>query len=112
MRVSSQVTVLYVGWSGLGPIAMLIEDVIGLETDAPNNTVTWELTRMDTHGIKNLRFGNVKTSILAHSRKSKSNVKINVESNSDFNLKVNFQGKSFLYHVKTGSNSFNCKSSI
>ena len=102
----------YVGWSGLGPIAMLIEDVIGLETDAPNNTVTWELTRMDTHGIKNLRFGNVKTSILAHSRKSKSNVKINVESNSDFNLKVNFQGKSFLYHVKTGSNSFNCKSSI
>jgi len=102
----------YVGWSGLGPIAMLIEDVIGLETDAPNNTVTWELTRMDTHGIKNLRFGNVKTSILAHSRKSKSNVKINVESDSDFNLKVNFQGKLFSYEVKKGNNSFDCKSGI
>jgi len=102
----------YVGWSGLGPIAMLIEDVIGLETDAPNNTVTWELTRMDMHGIKNLRFGNVTTSILAQSRISKNNVKINVESNTNFNLKVNFQGKSFLYHVKIGSNSFDCKSSI
>jgi hypothetical protein len=102
----------YVGWSGLGPIAMLIEDIIGLDTDAPNNTVTWQLTRMDHHGIKNLHFGSVTTSILAESRTDKDRVKITVESNNDFHLKVNFQGKDFLFNVKSGSNSFSCNTTL
>jgi len=99
----------YVGWSGLGPIAMLLEDVIGLEADAQNNTVTWQLTRMDHHGIKNFRFGNVITSITAQSRNENDRVKIVVESNTNFTLKIIFRAKTFLFHIKPGNNSFVCK---
>lgn len=47
----------FVGWSGLGPIAGLIEDVIGIQADAPTHTVTWNLTRTDRHGVANLAIG-------------------------------------------------------
>jgi glycogen debranching enzyme len=33
----------FVGWSGLGPIAMLIETILGVELDAPSGTVTWRI---------------------------------------------------------------------
>ncbi len=46
----------FVGWSGIGPIAMLIENVIGLEFDAPENTVNWHLSAPCKHGIENLQF--------------------------------------------------------
>ena len=31
----------FVGWSGLGPIAMLLECVFGLEFDASDNCINW-----------------------------------------------------------------------
>lgn len=34
----------FVGWSGLGPVAMLIEDVFGLDFDASKNEITWRLS--------------------------------------------------------------------
>jgi hypothetical protein len=33
----------FVGWSGLGPIALLIETILGVELDAPAGTVTWRI---------------------------------------------------------------------
>jgi len=46
----------FVGWSGLGPIAMLIEDIYGIEFDAPNHRITWDLRSDGQHGIRNLQF--------------------------------------------------------
>jgi len=46
----------FVGWSGLGPVAMLIEDVFGLEFNAPENLITWDLQTPGRHGLENLRF--------------------------------------------------------
>ena len=47
----------FVGWSGLGPIALLLEQVIGLEADAPADTLTWHLHRTDHHGVEGYRVG-------------------------------------------------------
>jgi hypothetical protein len=47
----------FVGWSGLGPIAMLIENVLGFEVDGRANRVTWDLQRTDRHGILRLPVG-------------------------------------------------------
>ena len=44
----------FVGWTGCGPIALLIEAILGFEVSAPERTVTWRMTRTDRHGIKNL----------------------------------------------------------
>jgi glycogen debranching enzyme len=48
----------FVGWSGLGPIAMLIESVIGVRADALSNTITWYLRAPGERcGVRGLRFG-------------------------------------------------------
>ncbi len=46
----------FVGWSGLGPIAMLIEDIFGMDFDAPENRITWNLQTSGRHGVENLCF--------------------------------------------------------
>ena len=47
----------FVGWGGLGPVANLIEAVIGLDIDAPANTIMWRITKTERHGMKNFTLG-------------------------------------------------------
>ena len=44
----------YVGWTGLTPISILLEDVIGLSVDWPLRRVTWD-RRLDTNGRYGVR---------------------------------------------------------
>lgn len=55
----------FVGWSGLGPIAMLIEDVYGIEFDAPNRSIAWNLQTSGRHGIENLQFAGGTVSLVS-----------------------------------------------
>ena len=45
------------GWGGIGPIALLIENVIGIQPDAIDKTITWHMARTDRHGLNNLWLG-------------------------------------------------------
>ena len=54
----------FVGWSGLGPIAILIEDVLGLEIDAPSRRVSWKLHESGRHGIEGLLLGEQRISLV------------------------------------------------
>ncbi len=47
----------YVGWSGLPPVAVLFEDVFGLEPDVPANRLTWTIRRLEEHGVNHYPFG-------------------------------------------------------
>jgi hypothetical protein len=60
----------FVGWSGVGPIAMLIEQVIGIRADALRNQVTWDITRTDRHGVEGLRLGGATLSLVCARRES------------------------------------------
>lgn len=56
----------FCGWSALAPIALLIENVIGVHSvDAFNRSVEWRLPKQccGKLGVKNLRFGNTVTSL-------------------------------------------------
>jgi hypothetical protein len=44
----------FVGWTGIGPIAMLIEDVIGIDLDAAGGYVSWDLRLTEEHGVRRL----------------------------------------------------------
>ena len=55
----------FVGWSGLGPIAMLIENVLGVRVDAASNTVTWRPMLPGRNGIQNLSFGGTMVTLIA-----------------------------------------------
>jgi hypothetical protein len=47
----------YVGWSGLGPIAMLLENVIGIDVDAAAGIVGWTVRLTEEHGVTQLPVG-------------------------------------------------------
>lgn len=47
----------FCGWSALGPIAMLVEHVLGFRVDAPEHTVHWRPDRRGRSGIRRLRCG-------------------------------------------------------
>lgn len=60
----------FVGWTGLGPIAMFIENVLGIEIDYPNKSITWRSENVCEHGVRNLRFGSEKITLIAKKRET------------------------------------------
>jgi len=87
----------FCGWSALGPISVYIEYVLGFHTvNAFENTVEW--AKPDTFrgeiGIRNLRFGNVVTDIVADGGD------VRVTANAPYTLKIN--GKA--YAIDAGEN--------
>ena len=47
----------YVGWTGLPPIAVLLEDVFGIVPDVTANQITWHIRLLDEHGVRHYPFG-------------------------------------------------------
>lgn len=91
----------FCGWSALGPISLLIEDIIGIHTvDADKNLVRWRLVSPERTGVRNLRFGSVITDLVAE----KDGV-LAVNSTAGYTLEVN--GERFA--VKPGKNVFKVK---
>lgn len=54
----------FVGWSGIAPVTMLIENIIGLHFSAKENTVTFEMFPGQLCGLKNMTFNGGKVSIV------------------------------------------------
>ena len=47
----------FVGWTGLPGIAVLLEEVFGLQPDVPANTLRWDLRLLDEFGVEQYPFG-------------------------------------------------------
>ncbi|TDE45550.1 hypothetical protein E0I26_06270 [Flavobacterium rhamnosiphilum] len=78
----------FCGWSALGAISLLIENVLGFyDINAATKTIKWNKVRTDRHGIHRLKFGTVITDIIAFGNK------IEISSNEKYTLIVN--GKAF-----------------
>lgn len=89
----------FCGWSALGPISVYIEFVLGFHTiDAFNNVIKWNKPENTDGkiGIKNLKFGDIVTDIVAEGNICK------VNSNAAYTLEIN--GKA--YEIEKGKNSF------
>lgn len=83
----------FVGWTGCGPIQLFIENVLGFRPDGAHATLTWDLRRIDRHGIERLRFGPVTATLIAQARKGVGTpVEIHVISNRAFQLSVMLDG--------------------
>ncbi|MBQ6714535.1 MAG: hypothetical protein IJN15_03190, partial [Clostridia bacterium] len=90
----------FCGWSALGPISIYIEYVLGFHTvNAFDRVVEWEKPRdfQKKIGIKNLRFGEIVTDIVADGDIC------SVKSNGNYTLKI--CGKT--YEIKEGINKLN-----
>jgi len=104
----------FVGWSGLAPINYLIKHAIGIRLNAPNNTITWRITELGRHGIKNLRFnGNSdatmnKITLIAQPRKTITDpLNFSVKCLKPFNLITISNGITKHYSIDCKQINFN-----
>lgn len=98
----------FVGWTGCGPIQLLIENVLGFRPDGAHNTLMWHINRIDRHGIEKLRFGDVTTTLIAQQRKNVgSAVEMHISANKAFILTVTVNGSATkTVAVKKGSDRY------
>ncbi|MCB0036504.1 MAG: hypothetical protein KDE51_20875, partial [Anaerolineales bacterium] len=47
----------FVGWSGLGPVAVLLEYRFGLRPHVPDQTLVWDIRELDAFGVTHYPFG-------------------------------------------------------
>ena len=89
----------FVGWTGCGPIALLIEAVLGINVDAPARTVTWHIVRTDSHGLKNFRMGENLLSL--HYEADENTVRVTAEDT--FELCIHRNDNTHRFSIDAGS---------
>jgi len=90
----------FVGWTGCGPIVLLIENVLGFRPDGARNRLHWRLARTDRHGIRKLRFGQITTDVIYD-----GNGQVSVTTDKPYSLVINGQE----YSIPVGVSSYRTK---
>ncbi|MFI5337903.1 MAG: trehalase family glycosidase, partial [Opitutales bacterium] len=94
----------FVGWTGCGPIMLLIEDVLGFRPDGAHRRLTWYLGRRDEHGIRGLHFGGaVVDAICAHRRDLNAPADIEVTTDVEIELVVKHPRQDFVRTLPPGT---------
>ncbi|WP_418990715.1 MGH1-like glycoside hydrolase domain-containing protein [Alistipes sp.] len=80
----------FVGWTGLPPIAVFIEYILGIRSDYSLNRIEWNVTRTEAHGIERYPFGPEGTVSLRASRRASAAEppRVRVETDVPFDLVV------------------------
>ncbi|NDV95351.1 glycoside hydrolase [Dysgonomonas sp. 521] len=80
----------FVGWTGLPPIAVFIEYILGIRSDFANNAVVWDITQTEAHGMERYPYGpDGLVSLNVNKRNSPEETpSVTVESNVAFELTI------------------------
>jgi hypothetical protein len=93
----------FVGWTGDGPIALLIENILGFRGDGVRHRLVWRLTRTDRHGIERLQVGGTIVSAVCEARSSaNAPAVITVETDAPLELVVIYGTKEHAFVLKGG----------
>jgi len=94
----------FTGWTGLLPISGLVEQLIGIQANAPANEIVWRPQSLDRHGLTKLRFGPATTSlVMAHRASYTSPAVIDITTDKPFRLRVISRGAAFERQVPAGT---------
>jgi hypothetical protein len=94
----------FVGWGGIGPIANLIEYILGFDISAPEKTITWRITRTDRHGLQNLKFSGFDVELICEARQTADEpCRVTVNSGGAFTLAVILHGKTLENRIEKGT---------
>jgi hypothetical protein len=88
-------------WSALGPIALLIEVVIGIEADALHRTLRWRIHDEQRIGIRKFPLGHATIDVV-HGRDSDGRWGIDVDTDRPFTLVVIAQGRERRFECGAG----------
>ena len=100
----------FVGWSGLAPITLLIENIIGLTFNADENRVDFHLNARKKCGLENMIFNGNRISVVCTEYKSqKGQTVVKTESEKPFKLVVHtkYLWEKVEINVPAGKYSFN-----
>ncbi len=94
----------FVGWSGLGPIAVLVESVLGIHVDAAATTVAWRPLLAQRNGLQNFSLGAARVSLVA-SPIADGRRTLTVTASAPFRLAVDTGMHRATYVVPAGTNT-------
>ena len=97
----------FVGWGGLGPITVLIENIIGLHFNAAENSVLFEVCPDRKSGLKNMLFngGKVDIECVKYGRKH-GETQIKVVAEKPFTLTVLLaRGRKKTFEIAAGEST-------
>ncbi len=94
----------FVGWTGVGPIVMLIENIIGIDLDLARRRATWDIRLTEGHGVRSLRVGPGQTAdFLCEPRRGASApASVSMRSDVELSIEVRVAGRRASGTVKPG----------
>ncbi len=95
----------FVGWTGLVPIAVLIESIFGIQPDFINKTIHWQVNLTEEHGINKYPYGEDGSILFKCAQRDSLTSKpvIEVTSNVAFKLKVSWSGGNKEVEIQKGT---------
>ncbi len=98
----------FVGWTGLAPISLLLEYVLGIQSDFLQKRIEWDVRNVERHGVENYAFGpDAMLRMIAERRGSASQqARITVVSDIAFTLVLRRGEIEKEFQVTPGENSF------
>ncbi|MCC8035879.1 MAG: glycoside hydrolase [Rikenellaceae bacterium] len=84
----------FVGWTGLAPVSILLEYLIGITSDYSNRIVEWDIRQRERHGVENYMFGPQGSFSMIAAERSDPSQPVRIEVNSD---------SAFTLHVRRGA---------
>jgi hypothetical protein len=84
----------FVGWTGITPVAVLFEYVLGLRSEALRDELVWDVRRTDEHGAYRYPFGKAgKLDLVCDARGSVNDrPNVRIASNVPFKLRLIWSG--------------------
>jgi len=92
----------FVGWSGLGPIALFIEYAIGIRADALANKVTWDVRSPRRVGVERFWFGGKTVSLVCEEADATGARTVTAQSTGSFHLTISWLGETINVQVPAG----------
>lgn len=92
----------FVGWTGIIPIAILIENIFGITYNSIKNEIVWHVRQTEKHGIKKYPFGNGGLATLICEKRDNEKEKpfITVKTNIPVRVKIIYGDNEFLLDEK------------
>ncbi len=87
----------FVGWTGLIPISILIEYVLGIQRGEGEDEIVWRINRCEKHGIKNYPINNSTVTLVCEARKNiMQKPQVTVESDVPVKVKCIWEEGNFV----------------
>ena len=93
----------FVGWGGVAPIQLLLENLFGLRVDAPEKAIHWRIHQMDRHGVGQLPLGEEEVGLVCEARPGPAApADLTITSTGRFTLTVELPGGVWQREIEPG----------